>query len=120
MTISRRAFGALAFTAASHGLAARVIGRIEPQEFRLKYMLGSCLYGYQYIGEILPEVRKTGASAIDIWPKVHGNQREQLDDLGEEKFAQMLRKHQVTIAADLIGAAAALDELHLDSVVPVT
>jgi sugar phosphate isomerase/epimerase len=50
-----------------------------------------------YVGEILPEVRKSGASAIDIWPKKHGNQREQLDDLGEEKFAAMLAEHQVSL-----------------------
>lgn len=43
----------------------------------LNYLLGSCMYGYLYLGEILSEVRKTGANAIDIWPKVHGNQREQ-------------------------------------------
>jgi sugar phosphate isomerase/epimerase len=62
-----------------------------------KYLLGSCMYGYLYLGEILPEVRKTGATAIDIWPKVHGNQREQLDDLGEEKFRAMLAQHQIEL-----------------------
>ncbi len=55
------------------------------------------MYGYQALAEILPEVRKTGATAIDIWPKVHGNQREQLDDLGEEKFAAMLTEHDVSL-----------------------
>lgn len=65
--------------------------------FRLKYVLSSCMYGYQYLGEILPEVRKTGAHAIDIWPKVHGNQREQLHDLGEEKFKAMLDEHQISL-----------------------
>jgi sugar phosphate isomerase/epimerase len=63
----------------------------------LKYILGSCLYGYQYVGEIFPQVRATGATAIDIWPKVHGNQREQLTDLGEEKFAAMLQQHDITL-----------------------
>ncbi|MDP1564280.1 MAG: sugar phosphate isomerase/epimerase family protein [Pirellulaceae bacterium] len=69
----------------------------ESVPFQLKYILGSCMYGYQYIGEILPEVRKTGATALDVWPKVHGNQREQLTDLGEEKFAAMLKQHEVTL-----------------------
>jgi sugar phosphate isomerase/epimerase len=69
----------------------------ESGPFQLKYILGSCMYGYQYIGEILPEVRKTGATALDVWPKVHGNQREQLTDLGEEKFAAMLKQHEVTL-----------------------
>lgn len=68
----------------------------EPR-FRPKYILGSCMYGYQYVGEILPEVRKAGAVAIDIWPKVHGNQREQLDDLGEAKFSAMLDRHNISL-----------------------
>ncbi len=95
MTISRRAFCAIAATSAGYGLLPTDADGATP--FQLKYILGSCLYGYQYIGEILPEVRKTGASAIDIWPKVHGNQREQLDDLGEEKFAELLTRHHVKL-----------------------
>lgn len=94
-SISRRSFTAATLATLSSlrdsGFAA------DSQPFRLKYLLGSCMYGYQYVGEIFPEVRKTGAMAIDIWPKVHGNQREQLDDLGEEKFAAMLAKHAITL-----------------------
>ena len=66
-------------------------------EFKLKYILGSCMYGYTDIREIVPEVAKVGASAIDIWPKVHGSQREQLDEMGEEKFAALLKQHDVTL-----------------------
>lgn len=62
-----------------------------------KYILGSCMYGYTKLAEILPEVKKIGASAIDIWPKVHGDQREQLDEMGEEKFAALMKKHGVTL-----------------------
>ncbi len=65
--------------------------------FHPNYLLASCLYGYLYLGDILPEVRKTGATAIDIWPKNHGNQREQLDDLGEEKFQSLLHKHDARL-----------------------
>lgn len=65
--------------------------------FQLNYVLASCMYGYMYVGEILPEVAKTGAMHLDIWPKRHGNQREQLSDLGEEKFAEMLRKQNVQL-----------------------
>lgn len=66
-------------------------------QFRLKYILGSCMYGYLYIGEILPEVANCGSGHIDLWPKVHGNQREQLDDLGEERFQALLQKHRVQV-----------------------
>ena len=55
------------------------------------------MYGYTKLAEILPEVTKIGAAALDIWPKVHGNQREQLDELGEQRFAQMLKQHNVTL-----------------------
>lgn len=55
------------------------------------------MYGYLYLGEILPEVVKCGATHLDIWPKSHGNQREQLADLGEELFASMLKRHNVEL-----------------------
>jgi sugar phosphate isomerase/epimerase len=65
--------------------------------FQLKYLLGSCMYGYAPLAEIVPEVKKIGATAIDIWPKVHGNQREQLDEMGEERFAALLEEHGVKL-----------------------
>jgi sugar phosphate isomerase/epimerase len=55
------------------------------------------MYGYLYVGEILPEVARCGATHIDLWPKSHGNQREQLADLGEDLFQQMLDKHDVSV-----------------------
>ena len=66
-------------------------------KFRLRFILSSCMYGYTDLADIVPEVKKIGASAIDIWPKVHGNQREQLDEMGEEKFAALLKEHDVTL-----------------------
>ncbi len=66
-------------------------------DFQFKYIVGTCMYGYLYLGEILPEVAKCGAAHIDIWPKSHGNQREQLDDMGEELFASLLQKHGVSL-----------------------
>lgn len=97
--MNRRSFQRGCFGAAAGALVASdaFATAAVQQEFKFNYMLSSCMYGYQYLGEILPEVAKVGASAIDIWPKVHGNQREQLADLGEEKFAEMLAKHKVTL-----------------------
>ena len=66
-------------------------------DFQFRYIVGSSMYGYLYLGEILPEVVKCGASHLDIWPKSHGNQREQLQDLGEELFQSLLRKHKVSL-----------------------
>lgn len=56
------------------------------------------MYGYTELEEILPEVKKTGADGIDLWPKVHGNQREQLDAIGEAKFAEMLQHHGIGLS----------------------
>ena len=67
------------------------------KKFRLNYILGSPMYGYTSLAKITPEVKKTGATAIDIWPKVHGNQREQLAEMGEEKFAALLKQHDISL-----------------------
>ena len=57
------------------------------------------MYGYTRVNDIVPEVAKIGATALDIWPKVHGNQREQLDAMGEEKFAALLKQYDVTLGS---------------------
>ena len=53
------------------------------------------MYGRLPLSEILPEVTKTGATAIDIWPLVHGDQREQMEAMGHDAFARMLDDHGV-------------------------
>ncbi len=94
--ITRRQFHASVSAMAAGPLLQHPLRADDTEPFSLQCILGSCLYGYQYVGEVLSEVRKTGALAIDIWPKVHGNQREQLTDLGEEKFATMRLQWRLT------------------------
>ena len=94
--ISRRQFHASVSDMAASPLLRHPLRADDTEPFSLKYILDSCLYGYQYVGEILSEVRKTGALAIDIWTKVHGNQREQLTDLDEKKFAAMRLQWRLT------------------------
>ncbi|MFT5299590.1 MAG: sugar phosphate isomerase/epimerase [Mariniblastus sp.] len=96
-SMSRREFCELTSAGVGIGLLPNSSLEFSRKRFGLKYMLASCLYGHQSVGEIFPEVGKTGAKAIDIWPKIHGNQREQLTDLGEEKFASMLKQHNITL-----------------------
>ncbi|TWU46325.1 Xylose isomerase-like TIM barrel [Rubripirellula tenax] len=79
------------------GSVCKADGIASKNDFRLNYSLASCLYGYTDLSVILPEVAKTGATSIDIWPMVHGNQREQIDRMGEDTFAGLLRKHNVTL-----------------------
>jgi sugar phosphate isomerase/epimerase len=96
LRIDRREFlAASAATAATLALPTGVA--LAAPTLKPKYILGSCMYGYTAVGEIVPEVAKIGATALDIWPKVHGNQREQLDEMGEETFAALLKKHNVTL-----------------------
>lgn len=67
------------------------------EEFRLNYILSSCMYGYMPLDGILPEVSKTGATAIDIWCRVHGNQREQIDEMGFGSFSALLDRYGVKL-----------------------
>ncbi len=86
---------AAAMTSLAFADSANAASEVIP--FKPNYLLASSLYGYMPLAEILPEVRKTGATAIDIWPKIHGNQREQLEELGEDQFASMLSAHHVQL-----------------------
>ena len=95
--ITRRNFLATAAASSAVVASGRLVPAAEISGFRLKYILGSCMYGYTKVETILPEVKKIGATAIDIWPKVHGNQREQLAEMGEMKFAALLKKHGVSL-----------------------
>ena len=66
-------------------------------KFRLKYILASSLYGKIRLEEIVPEVHKTGAEDIDIWPLGHANQREQMEKMGHDRFAELLAEHEVKL-----------------------
>jgi len=55
------------------------------------------MYGKMPLQDILPQARKTGATHIDIWRLPHGDQREQIDKLGIEKFRELLTQHNVQL-----------------------
>ncbi len=90
MTSRRRFLQSLSALAAAPAFAA------EPPPWKLNYMLASSMYGSLPLAEILPEVKKTGATAIELWPKKHGTQREELDAIGHDQFAAMLKDHGLT------------------------
>ena len=72
----------------------------EPNDlriFRLRYIVGSSMYGKMPLSEILPEVCKAGAQCIDIWPEHHANQREQIQTMGNERFSALLRQYQIKL-----------------------
>ena len=87
MTSRRRFLQSLSALAAAPAFAA------DPSPWKLNYMLASSMYGSLPLAEILPEVKKTGATSIDLWPKKHGTQREEIDTSGHNKFAAMLKDH---------------------------
>jgi len=81
-------------------LALPLTGRLQAKDaskLQLNYMLPSSMYGYMDLEVILPEAEKIGATAIDIWPKVHGNQREQMEELGHDRVAELLKQHNVRL-----------------------
>lgn len=96
MAPTRRAF--LKYTAATAAAAGLPFGAAQAQTgFKLNYNLASCMYGSLPVKDILPEVAKIGATHIDIWPKKHGTQREELDTMGEEAFMALLAEHNVKL-----------------------
>lgn len=101
-TFDRRSFLQTAAAASVAATAKRPAaafcgGAEQTDEFRFRYLLGSCMYGYIYLDDVLAEVAKTGARHIDIWPKRHGNQREQWEDLGNDRFRALLERHAVRL-----------------------
>jgi sugar phosphate isomerase/epimerase len=87
--------------------ACRVLGMaaLAPQilnaahhPFKLRYVLNSAMYGELPLADILPEIAKTGSESIDIWRRVHGNQREQITEMGDEACKALLKKHNARIS----------------------
>ncbi|MFZ2277361.1 MAG: sugar phosphate isomerase/epimerase family protein [Prosthecobacter sp.] len=90
MTSRRRFLQSLSALAAAPAFTA------EPPPWKLNYMLASSMYGSLPLADILPEVKKTGATSIELWPKKHGTQREEIDTIGHDKFAALLKDHGLT------------------------
>ena len=63
-----------------------------------KHLLSSSLFGYSRLEEILPIAKRLGINSLDLWPKVHGNQREQLAEMGEDQFVELLSSYECTLA----------------------
>lgn len=77
--------------------SAAFLQAADENSFAFKYMVASSMYGDLKLAEILPEVPKTGSEFIDLWPKSHGTQREQVEEMGHDAFRQLLAKNQVKL-----------------------
>ncbi len=64
---------------------------------KLNYLLASALYGDMKLADVLPEVSQAGCVGLDIWGKQHATHREQLDEMGVDAFAEMLKQHDVKL-----------------------
>ena len=92
---TRREFAKRLATAAAS--TAAFAAQAKSTQFQFNYIVGSSMYGELPLAQILPDVRRSGAAWVDIWPRVHGNQREQVEEMGHEKFAAMLEANQVKL-----------------------
>ena len=94
-TLTRRTW--MISTAAVLGTASFAGEESLNIRWRPNYILSSALYGTATLSEILPEVTKTGATSIDLWPQPHGTQREEIESCGVEQVQQLLEKHDVRL-----------------------
>ena len=108
-TPTRRAFlrvtagAATALLTRAGALRAQGRSTTEPAagpaaSFRLRYVLSTNQYGTLPIQDIVPEAKRAGYVGLDVWAGRWGNQREQIDFLGHEKFAALLKRHGVTVS----------------------
>ena len=93
---SRREFLGFAVSSVTVGLTSATL-QSQGKSFRLKYIVASSMYGRMKLSEILPEIRKAGAEYVDIWPEGHANQREQIEEMGHQRFAEMLKQHRIKL-----------------------
>ena len=93
MMYRRQFLQSVAFAATLPAVARAA--RSEP--FRLRYALASALYGTMSLDLILPAVAQAGCETLDIWCRVHGNQREQITEMGDAAFKALLAKHRVKL-----------------------
>lgn len=82
---------------AGAGLAVQD-ARTAPSSFQLNYLLGSAMYGDLPLATVIEETPKTGATHLDVWPRKHGKQREQMDEMGHDKVMELLAKQGVKLA----------------------
>jgi sugar phosphate isomerase/epimerase len=114
--MNRRQFlqsSTLAAAAASLGAATSACAA-DDTAFKLHYTLASSLYGDLPLATILGEMKTLGVSEIELWPRKHATQREQVEEMGHDKFKALLEQHGVKMTGTTrydLGALKLTDEL---------
>ena len=93
-TLTRRRFLAALLAASA---SARYAAAAERGGLTIRHLLASSLFGQEPVEAVLPQVAATGSEAIDLWPKVHGAQREAVDAMGVAAFNAMCREADVRV-----------------------
>jgi len=84
-------------TLGATALGASTWLRAADAPFTFRWIVASSMYGCLKLDEIVPEIPKLDAQHIDVWPRVHGNQREQVEEMGHDAFAALLDRHGVKL-----------------------
>ena len=79
-------------------LCPSLLKAARKKSLKLNYVLSSALYGEIALHEILPEIARSGCQSIDIWRRRHGNQREQIAEMGDAACQELLEKHKARIS----------------------
>ncbi|MDF1825717.1 MAG: TIM barrel protein [Verrucomicrobiales bacterium] len=96
------------------GAAALVPAVTSAKPRHPRYVLSSAMYGDMPLDTVLSEVKKAGCEAVDIWRKVHATHREQITEMGEDSFQELLTKHETKLAISTcypLGPFGQADEL---------
>ncbi len=91
--LNRRRF--IKGSAAALALASSARFAEAAKGFQYRWIVSSAMYGTLPLATILPEIHKAGATDIDIWPRRHGNQREQMEEMGLDAFEALMEKNKV-------------------------
>ena len=84
-------------TTAAAAASAVLPARAARAPLKLKYLLASAMYGDMKLAKVLPEVAAAGCVGLDLWGKVHATHREEVDAMGVETFAALLKEHGVRL-----------------------
>jgi len=87
-----------------------------PNDAAPKHILATSLFGTEKLERILPLAEQLGIEHIDLWPKIHGSQREELTQMGEDRFAELIAKHKLQLGCITqfpLGPFGLADEIRL-------
>ncbi len=74
-------------------LASPAFLQAAESSFQLRYVLSSAMFGDMPLDSVLGQVAKAGCESVDIWRKGHATHREQIEEMGDDAFQSLLKKH---------------------------